>query len=354
MNGMVPSSLSPWLVLVAFAAAIILTYVLILWLRPLMRRYALARPNARSSHREPTPQGGGIAVVGVTLALTAIVVLAMRHPSSDISRQLALVIAAALVLAITGAIDDVRAMAAAPRLIMHVAAAAIMLAALPSELRLIPALPLAVERAVLLIAVVWFINLVNFMDGIDWMTVAEVVPICAGLLIVGALGALPPVGIIAATALGGAMIGFAPFNRPVASLFLGDVGSVPIGLLLTWLLLQLAGTGHIAAALLLPLYYLADATLTLGRRLIRGERFWEAHRSHFYQQATDRGFSVSAIVAQVVALNVALVVLAVVTVVIRAAWLDVVALIIGALLVTALLHRFWRGPAKRPGAARTG
>ena len=69
-----------------------------------------------------------------------------------------------------------------------------------------------------------------------------------------------------ALALFGAMLGFAPFNRPVAKLFLGDGGSLPIGLVLGWLLLQLAGNGHLAAALLLPLYYVADATITLLRR----------------------------------------------------------------------------------------
>ena len=77
------------------------------------------------------------------------------------------------------------------------------------------------------------------------------------------------------------MIGFAPFNRPVARLFLGDVGSLPIGLTITWLLILLAGRGHWAAALLLPLYYLGDATVTLLRRLANGERVMQAHRKSF-------------------------------------------------------------------------
>ena len=120
----------------------------------------------------------------------------------------------------------------------------------------------------MLVAGIWFLNLVNFMDGIDWMTVAEVLPVTAGLAILGALGALPSYGIVAALALFGATLGFAPFNRPVARLFLGDVGSLPLGLLIGWLLLLLAARGHLAAALLLPLYYLADATVTLIRRLV--------------------------------------------------------------------------------------
>ncbi len=124
----------------------------------------------------------------------------------------------------------------------------------------------------------------------------------------GWLGALPPYAVICALALLGAMIGFAPFNRPVARLFLGDVGSLPIGLVVGWLLALLANKGHLAAAMLLPLYYLMDATLTLLRRLSRKEKVWQAHRTHFYQRATDNGFSVKEVIAQVFALNVALVV----------------------------------------------
>src|SRR6201999_2192951 len=100
--------------------------------------------------------------------------------------------------------------------------------------------------------------------------------------------------------------GFVPFNWPVATLFLGDVGSLPIGLLLYWLVLQLAVSGHLAACLLLPLYFLADATITLLWRLSRGENVLRAHRSHFYQVARARGMSVLAIIGRVFALNVLL------------------------------------------------
>src|SRR5260370_7281407 len=134
-------------------------------------------------------------------------------------------------------------------------------------------------------ALVWFVNLVNFMDGIDWMTVAEFVRLTARVVLRGQLATVPPPSTILALALLGAMLGFAPFNKPVAKLFLGDVGSLPVGLLLGWLLLQLARGGQPAAALLLPLYYLADATVTLIRRATAGEPFWQAHRSHFYQRA---------------------------------------------------------------------
>ena len=114
------------------------------------------------------------------------------------------------------------------------------------------------------------------------------------VVLLGWLGEVPASTTIVAAALCGAMLGFAPFNRPVAKIFLGDVGSLPIGLLLGWCLLQLAWHRHLAAALLLPLYYLTDATVTLFRRMCRREPFWAAHRSHFYQRATDNGFTVLA------------------------------------------------------------
>ena len=96
--------------------------------------------------------------------------------------------------------------------------------------------------------------------------VAETVPIAASVFVFAMLGAVPAEAGLVGLALAGAMLGFAPFNRPVAKLFLGDVGSLPIGLLLGWLLLLVAAGGHLVAALLLPLYYLAAATITIGLR----------------------------------------------------------------------------------------
>jgi UDP-N-acetylmuramyl pentapeptide phosphotransferase/UDP-N-acetylglucosamine-1-phosphate transferase len=326
--------------LLAFAVAAAAAYGTILALRPMLMRIALAKPNARSSHAQPTPQGGGIAVVGATLAVMLIGFVLLGQADDATAGQIAALLIATVLLALTGAADDIRGVAPAPKLAVHVIAVAIVIYALPENVRLAPMLPLWSERALLLLAGVWFINLVNFMDGIDWMTVAEVVPLAAGLVTAGALGALPPLATLTALALAGAMLGFAPFNRPVASLFLGDAGSVPVGLILAWLLLLLAAHGHAAAAVLLPLYYLADATITLGRRLARGERIWQAHRTHFYQRATDHGWTVSQIVGHVSVANIGLVVLALATMLYSSMVTDMAALTLGALLVGWLLFRF--------------
>ncbi len=312
---------------------------LIVVLHPLLQRYALAKPNARSSHRVPTPQGGGIAVIAATLTASAVGLVIFGAP---LTAPLVTALAAVIVMAGLGVADDVRPLGVTPRLLLQALAVAAVIYALPNELRVVPILPFWLERGLLFVGGLWFVNLVNFMDGIDWMTVVEVIPIAAALATLGAVAALPPEAVVVALALGGAMLGFAYFNRPAAKLFLGDVGSLPIGLLVGWLLVLLAGAGHLAAALLLPLYYLADATLTLLRRLSSGERVWQAHRTHYYQRATDRGFTVTEIVARVFVVNLVLAGLALISVLAGSRIADAAAFACGATLVAALLYGFTR------------
>ncbi len=333
-------TLQAWAIHLAMAAAAaLISAALIVVLYPLLARYALARPTARSSHKQPTPQGGGIAVIAAMTLVTAAAL--MLFPGLfDNPRPLTGALAAMLGLALVGVTDDVRPLAALPRLVLQAAAVTVVLATLPAEMRVLPVLPWWLERALLLIGGVWFVNLTNFMDGIDWMTVGEVVPVTAALALFGAWGALPPGATAVAFALCGAMLGFAPFNRPVAHLFLGDVGSLPIGLALAWLLILLAGHGHLSAALLLPLYYAADTTITLLRRLIKGEPIMQAHRSHYFQRAVDRGMGVWRIVTLVFALNIVLCVLAAIAVLTASSALHFVLLAIGVVCVAALLINF--------------
>jgi UDP-N-acetylmuramyl pentapeptide phosphotransferase/UDP-N-acetylglucosamine-1-phosphate transferase len=229
-----------------------------------------------------------------------------------------------------------------PRLLLQAIAVGAIVLASPAELRIAPMFPLWIERALIVLAGLWFVNLVNFMDGIDWITTAEVVPITAAMTMLGLSGEFPPSAAIIAAPLCGAMIGFAPFNRPIASIFLGDVGSLPIGLLLGWCLLQLAFDHHLAAALLLPLYYLADATVTLLRRVMRREPFWVAHRAHFYQRATDNGFTVLQVVGEVFALNIFLAALALTSIAMRSPAADAAFLALGAAAVALVLFHFSR------------
>jgi UDP-N-acetylmuramyl pentapeptide phosphotransferase/UDP-N-acetylglucosamine-1-phosphate transferase len=323
------------ILLLAAAVSLLLNRLL----APLLARYALARPNARSSHKVPTPEGGGI---GIVVAVLAAMLAAPLFSALDTSALVALwpVAAGAALLAATGACDDIFDLPVGPRLVLQLIAVGAALAALPDASRVVPLLPWWVERIALLLAGVYLVNLVNFMDGIDWITVAEVVPVTAALWLAAQVGALSPPDSALAIAVTGAMLGFAPFNRPVAKLFLGDVGSLPLGLLLFWLLTRLAANGHLAAALLLPLYYLADATVTLVRRLLRGENVLRAHRTHFYQRATDLGFSVNEVVARVFVVNLLLAGLAILSLSARSAIVEVGLLLIGSAAVWALLIHF--------------
>lgn len=328
--------------LLSFAAAVpaaLLSGLLTWAIRPLLVQVALARPNARSSHRIPTPQGGGIAVVAATLAVAASVVALAGSAGVQIPVT---VFAATLFIAAVGFADDIKSIPVLPRLLLQGAAVAALILAAPDDLRIAPTYPFWLERGLLLLAGLWFVNLVNFMDGLDLMTAAEIVPITAALVLLGWLGELPASMTITAAALLGAMIGFAPFNRPVAKVFLGDVGSLPIGLLTGWCLLQLAWHQQIAAALLLPLYYLADATVTLLRRVARREPFWAAHRTHFYQRATDNGFSVCRVVSDVFVLNIALAALAVGAAMTASAAIAGLLFVIGGAATALVMYRFSR------------
>jgi UDP-N-acetylmuramyl pentapeptide phosphotransferase/UDP-N-acetylglucosamine-1-phosphate transferase len=323
-----------------FIAAVALAALLsasVTWaIKPLLQRYALARPNARSSHRVPTPQGAGIAVIAATLAIADAGAFLLRDTIP------VAILGGTLFIALVGAADDLKSIPVLPRLLLQTAAVSAIIFIAPADSRIFPAFPLGLERGLLLLAGLWFVNLVNFMDGLDLMTIAEVVPITAAMILLGWIGELSMPATLLATALCGAMLGFAPFNRPVAKVFLGDVGSLPIGLLLGWCLLQLALQQQLIAALLLPLYYLADATVTLFRRLASREPFWEAHRSHFYQRATDNGFSVARVVAEVFVLNVTLAILAIASIEAGSITASALSLLLGGLAATFILYRFSR------------
>ncbi len=328
--------------MMSFAAVVLAaltSYLITGAIRPLLLRHALASPNARSSHRIPTPQGAGIAVIAAALIVAAAVVGFAGAADMKIPVT---VFGATLFIAIVGFADDVHSIPVLPRLLLQGLAVAAVIFTAPEELRVVPACPLWLERALLLLAGLWFVNLVNFMDGLDLMTAAEAVPISAAIVILGWLGELSATTTIVAAALCGALLGFAPFNRPVAKIFLGDVGSLPIGLLLGWCLLQLAWHQQFVAALLLPLYYLSDATLTLLRRMARREPFWAAHRSHFYQRATDNGFSVWRVVSEVFALNIALAALAIGSTTTSSAVAATLLLAAGGIATALVMRRFAR------------
>jgi UDP-N-acetylmuramyl pentapeptide phosphotransferase/UDP-N-acetylglucosamine-1-phosphate transferase len=270
----------------------------------------LDRPNERSSHSVATPRGGGLAVMLALLPGWALLILLGAAPPATIA-----VLLGAAFLALVSFADDLRPLPPLWRLLAQLAAVAGGIAALPDAGGVFQGmLPPALDRALSGLLWLWFVNLYNFMDGIDGITGAETAFLGGGLALI--VFANREFGNAGQSALGLATaataLGFLRWNWQPARIFLGDVGSVPLGYLLGWLLLATAAAGAWKAALLLPGYYLADASWTLARRALRGEKVWRPHREHLYQKAVQRGLSHAAVVRWILALNLILLVLALV------------------------------------------
>lgn len=263
--------------LVALGA--LLTGAVLSWLR---RRAILDAPNERSNHDLPTPRGGGIAIVATVAIGWAIMFFVAPDRATGLAPAMSV---AALLLCALSWLDDLRGLGALVRLPAHLAACAVGVWALPGEGAVFRDL-LPIWLDIPLTVLIWagFLNFYNFMDGIDGITGVETVGIAGGIALLcflsPELGAPGPTLVLAAAA-----IGFLIWNWPPARLFMGDVGSIPLGYCLGWFLIVLAGQGAWAAALILPAYYIADAGLTLARRAARLEKVWRAHREHFYQRA---------------------------------------------------------------------
>ncbi|MGD1880366.1 MAG: glycosyltransferase family 4 protein [Kiloniellaceae bacterium] len=323
--------------LVSWAATWAVLRLLIVW-------RVFDEPNHRSSHSRPTPRGGGLAVVPVVLiawiagdVATQTTTLAVWH-----------VIAGAALLAVVSWIDDLRSLPASLRFGVQVAAVVLGLWTLaPDALVFQGLLPLPLDRVATALLWLWFVNLFNFMDGIDGITAVETASIAGGLALIHVLLGMPVPTIFREAAVAAAALGFLYWNWAPSRIFLGDVGSVPLGYLLGGLLIDAANAGYWAVAVILPLYYLADASLTLGRRLLRGAAPWRAHREHFYQRAVQRGFGHAGVVRRILACNIVLFVLAVPAANAPDGLTPWISIVFAALAVAALLFILARQAAPR-------
>jgi UDP-N-acetylmuramyl pentapeptide phosphotransferase/UDP-N-acetylglucosamine-1-phosphate transferase len=212
-------------------------------------------------------------------------------------------------LAAVSWVDDLRGLSPGIRLLAQLIAVTIGILTLPETHNLLEAWLGPTLYFVGLGALwIWWINLFNFMDGIDGLAASEAAAVGGGLLLFATIGGgEDATAALCAAGLFGAAIGFLWWNWSPARIFLGDVGSVPLGYLSGFLLLGPATRGHWKIALILPLYFLADATITLLRRVLRGERVWQAHRQHFYQQAVRDGLGHRAVVKRVVVADLLLI-----------------------------------------------
>lgn len=276
-----------WLLPAVVGVALLMTGVL--------RRYALARslmdiPNTRSSHSVPTPRGGGVAIVLVFLMVLPVLVI----QGSVVPAVAYALGGAGAFVAVLGFLDDHGHIAARWRLLGHFTAAGWALFWLDG---LAPLQLWGIELdlgwggyLVAALYLVWLLNLYNFMDGIDGIASIEAICVCLGAAALvwvgdgGASAALLPL------VLAAAVLGFLFWNFPPARIFMGDAGSGFLGITLGVLSLQAAWVNPqwLWCWLILLGVFIVDATFTLLRRLMRGDKVYEAHRSHAYQYASRR------------------------------------------------------------------
>ena len=274
------------------------------------RRNLIDHPGRRRSHSEPTPRGGGIGIVAAALAIFAVEMYAL--PSEALPDLLLCSIAIVLVAAV-GWIDDHRGLAARWRLLAHVAAALLVLAALSMQpgglipYRVAPLLE-ALLVALVWLSLVWSINLHNFMDGINGILAFQ------GLFVFASLAVLCAAADADADAwhlcaLAAAVAAFIPFNFPRARVFMGDVGSGVVGLLVGISVLRLLGVDGVepASGLIACSAFVTDASCNLVSRIWRGRRWYSAHREHLYQWMVRAGLSHARVVAWYLGWNVAVV-----------------------------------------------
>ena len=279
-------------------------------LRYLRRKSLLDHPNERSSHTNPVPRGAGLPVITITITAWFIPLSLNLQIGAFSSRQLGLVISACALLAFISWLDDLKSLSPKLRFFVHGLAVAIGISALPNGSLLFDGvLPQWADTLLLFVGWLWFVNLFNFMDGIDGISGVETIGICLGVFLLSTYYEISISAQCQTLTVAAAVLGFLWWNLPPARIFLGDVGSVPIGFLLGWILLNLALAGYWISALILPLYYLSDATYTLVKRGLRGEKVWRAHREHFYQQAVRSGKSHGAVSQSVGLANLTLIVL---------------------------------------------
>ena len=259
--------------------------------RPGSKLYILDHPNSRSLHESATPRGGGLAIF-VAVVISGTIAAALYGTSSDL---LWLGIAA-LMIAGVSFLDDWLTINLGYRIAVHFFAAYLIIReGLALESLVLPGMvwsfPEPVTIVISLLFIVWMINLYNFMDGMDGFAAGMAVMGFGGFALLGWIAGDPRfmiLNLIVAAAAGGFLV----FNFPPAKIFMGDLGSSLLGFLAAAFALWAERDGlfplWVSVLIFSPL--IVDATITLLRRILKGEKFWQAHKTHYYQRLVQLGW----------------------------------------------------------------
>lgn len=265
------------------------------------RRGWVDAPNHRSSHRRPTPNSGGVAVVPVFLVLVAACSALARPEDVALRAEILALLAATGLVCVIGAVDDRRHLPAGLRLILFLTAsvATVLIILAPDGVAAL------IVAGLLGVGLAWLVNLYNFMDGLDGFAALQTVLVAAMVAAVAHAAAAPPVYTVVAAVLSGCFLAFLAFNWPPAKLFMGDAGSLSAGLVLGWLGLVGWREGWVPAPVwvLLMSPFLLDTGWTLLARLRRGAPLTQAHREHLYQRLARRWQSHRAVALALLALH---------------------------------------------------
>lgn len=305
-------------------------------------------PDRRKTHSKPVPVGGGIGFI-TTLVISAIILYSF-YGISDL--LLNVMIALGLFLSIVSFLDDMRSIGVVIRLICHFIPAFLIAFLLLDHYyyllednRYVISVHNNMLKGILLILITFFIagflNIYNFMDGIDGLTGIETAHIFANFAIILGFSKLPDAYFYISLIIFILAISFLMFNWHPARLFIGDAGSIPIGFFAAFYLVLLVFEGYVLSALLVPMYYYLDGGGTLVNRMIRGEKFWLPHQKHFFQKAIKRNIKHSSIVINIVAFNVFITILNIIYIVAKPSFFEqLILFILGLVAGIFVLYKF--------------
>ncbi|MEQ9115234.1 MAG: hypothetical protein RLN62_00355 [Rickettsiales bacterium] len=312
--------------------AFFLSYYLTKLCIKLFRKINLVdNPSGRKKHKHVTPTAGGLVILLAILLLSTVLIYFELTPVSIYF------LCAVTILGLVSFVDDVLHLKIMYRLPIQFIASWLTIKSLePIVIVKLSFIPDMALQVMLVVGMVYFINLYNFMDGIDGSACAEAVHIAFSFLTISLIYSIDNMyGNYIALILLFASLGFLIHNWSPAKIFLGDTGSTVLGLICGWLMLILAKSGYLAAAIIIPGYYIADSSLTLLKRILSKEKFWEPHTQHYFQIATQKLSSHSKVTRKIIKYNSILFVLAVIS-----SLYPLICFLLAILVIARLLFKF--------------